>query len=84
MARSPQGAAFGRVEAAMRVDAPPTSDAANVSVDVVFTTAVFEMGLMALIGPGVEQLMQQVAKDCAPPEGEGPARIVLTPGEAAS
>lgn len=79
MARSPEGAAFGRVEAAMRVDVPPTGGAASVSVDVVLTTAVFEMALMALIGPGVEQLMQQIAADCAPPKGDGPARIVLTP-----
>ena len=84
MARSPMGAAFGRVEAAMRLDPPPSGGAASVSVDVVLTTAVFEMALMALIGPGVEQLMQQIATDCAPPEGEGAARIVLTPQEGPS
>jgi hypothetical protein len=84
MARSPMGAAFGRVEAAMRLDTPPSGGAASVSVDVVLTTTVFEMALMALIGPGVEQLMQQIATDCVPPEGEGPARIVLTPQEGPS
>lgn len=84
MARSPEGAAFGRVEAAMRLDAPPTGGAAGASVDVVLTTAVSEMGLMALIGPGMEQLMQQVAADCAPAGGQGPARIVLTSVEGPS
>lgn len=83
LARSPQGAAFGRVEAALRLDAPPpTGGAASVRADVVFTTAVVEMGLMALIGPGVEQLMQQIATDCVPRAGESQARITLTPGEA--
>lgn len=81
MARTPKGAVFGRVEAAMRLDLPPTDSAVGVSVDVVLTTAVSEMALMALIGPGVEQLMQQVATNCVPTEGEDPARIVLTSEE---
>ncbi|MFJ2633723.1 hypothetical protein ACIO6U_17525 [Streptomyces sp. NPDC087422] len=75
LGRTPEGAAFGRAEAAMRLDVPPVGGAASVSSDVVLTTVVFEMGLMALISAGVEQLMQQIAHDCAPPADGGPARL---------
>lgn len=73
--RTSDGAAFGRVDAALRLEVPPHGDTASVSTDVLLATQVFEMGLMALIGAGVEQLMQQIANDCAPPPDAGPARL---------
>ncbi|MDH6136877.1 hypothetical protein P3T37_006308 [Kitasatospora sp. MAA4] len=74
LCRSAEGAAYARVDAALRLDVPPTGDAPGVGVDVQLSTLVFEMGLMALIGNGVEQLMQQIADECAP-AGAGPARL---------
>ncbi|MEZ0090217.1 hypothetical protein [Streptacidiphilus sp. EB129] len=75
LGRTPEGAAFGRLDSAMRLDVPPRDGAPSVSTDVLLTTRVFEMGLMALISAGVEQLMQQIANDCAPPSDSGPARL---------
>jgi hypothetical protein len=74
LGRSEEGAAFGRLEAALRLDVPPSGGAASVSTDVLLTTLVFELGLMAVIGAGVEQLMQQIANDCAPADAS-PARL---------
>ncbi|GAB2711957.1 hypothetical protein [Kitasatospora kifunensis] len=74
LCRSAEGAAYARVHAALRLDVPPTGGAPGVGVDVLLTTLVFEMGLMALIGNGVEQLMQQIADDCAPVDAS-PARL---------
>ncbi|MDH6142764.1 hypothetical protein P3T35_004792 [Kitasatospora sp. GP30] len=74
LCRSPEGAAYARVNAAMRLDVPPTGGAPGVGIDVMLTTLVFEMGLMALIGNGVEQLMHQIADECAPTDG-GPALL---------
>ncbi|MCW2559634.1 MAG: hypothetical protein JWP55_3598 [Mycobacterium sp.] len=85
MGRTPQGQAFGRLDAALRLDVPPGEGAPSVSTDVVLTTRVFELGLMALIGAGVEQLMQRIADDCAPGPDAGPARlgfVAVTEGEA--
>jgi hypothetical protein len=75
LGRTSEGAAYGRVNAALRLDVPPSDSAPGTSTDVLLTTLVFEMGLMAVIGLGVEQLMQQIADDCAPPSGTGPARL---------
>ncbi|MFI9645763.1 hypothetical protein ACIHAA_05620 [Streptomyces sp. NPDC052040] len=74
LCRSPEGAAYARLDAALRLDVPPRGGAPGSSADVLLSTSVFEMGLMALIGPGVEQLMQQIAEECAPADG-GPARL---------
>ena len=83
LCRSAEGAAFARVDAALRLDVPPTGQEPGVSTDVVLTTRVFEMGLMAVIGTGIERLMQQTADECAPAAG-GPARLgfVVTSEEA--
>ncbi|WP_327071293.1 hypothetical protein OG500_37240 [Kitasatospora sp. NBC_01250] len=74
LCRSAEGAAYARVNAALRLDVPPTGGAPGVGIDVLLTTLVFEMGLMALIGNGVEQLMQQIADECAPADAS-PARL---------
>jgi len=73
LARSADGAAFGRVDAAMRLDVPPSGGAGGVSVDVLLHGVAFEMSLMAVLGPGVEQLMQLVAAECAPSFDGAPA-----------
>jgi hypothetical protein len=39
------------------------------------TTLVFDMALMAVIGPGVEQLMQLIAAESAPQPDASPARL---------
>ncbi len=74
LCRSAEGAAYARLDAALRLDLPPTGGAPGIGIDVRLSTLVFEMGLMALIGHGVEQLMQQIAGECAPIDG-GPARL---------
>lgn len=74
LCRSPEGAACARLHAALRLDVPPRGGAASVSTDVLLSTLVFETGLMAVIGDGVEQLMQQIAEECAPADA-GPARL---------
>ncbi|MEY9874616.1 hypothetical protein ABH931_004116 [Streptacidiphilus sp. MAP12-33] len=78
LGRTPEGAAFGRVDAAMRLEVPPSGTVAGVGSDVLLSTRVFEMGLMPLIGTGVEQLMQQLADECTP-GAAGPARFALVP-----
>jgi hypothetical protein len=72
LARSADGLPYGRLDAAMRLDIPGDGDAAG--VDVLLTTLVFEMGLMALIGPGVEQLMQLIAESAQGSDGR-PAQL---------
>ncbi|RAG85927.1 hypothetical protein DN069_09120 [Streptacidiphilus pinicola] len=72
LCRSSEGAAYARLDAALRLDLPPTGDGPGVSADVLLSTRVVEMGLMALIGPGVEQLMQQIAEESAPTDGRPP------------
>lgn len=74
LCRSADGGAYGRLDAALRLDVPPRDGAPSVSTDVVLTALVFETGLMAVIGPGVEQLMQQIADECAPADAS-PARL---------
>lgn len=81
LCRSEEGAAYARVHAALRLDVPPTGGAPSVGIDVTLTTLVFEMGLMALIGNGVEQLMHQIADECVPTDG-GPARLGFVAGTA--
>jgi hypothetical protein len=61
--RTPLGAAYGRVDAAMRLDS---------GIDVVLRTRVFEMAQMAVIGAGVEQLMTIIAADGVGVTGEAP------------
>ncbi|WP_433833572.1 hypothetical protein ACQP2E_19225 [Actinoplanes sp. CA-015351] len=52
--RTPQGTAYGRLDAAMRTES---------GIDVVLRTRVFDMQQMAVIGAGVEQLMATIAAD---------------------
>jgi hypothetical protein len=66
LARTVEGAGYGRLDAALRLEVPTGDGAAGDGADVILTTVVFELGLMALIGPGVEQLMQRIAAECAP------------------
>ncbi|WP_433788939.1 hypothetical protein [Actinoplanes sp. CA-252034] len=61
--RTSQGSAYGRLDAAMRLDS---------GVDVVLRTRVFQMDQMAVIGAGVEQLMTIIAADGAGVSGEAP------------
>lgn len=61
--KNPQGGAYGRVDAAMRLDS---------GVDVVLRTRVFQMDQMAVIGAGVEQLMTIIAADGVGVTGEAP------------
>jgi hypothetical protein len=72
LGRSDEGMAFGRLDAAMRLDWPPAEDREAVRMDVLLTTRIVDISLLAVIGPGVEQLMQRIAN-----EHEG-ARIVRT------
>jgi hypothetical protein len=74
LCRGPEGAACARLHAALRLDVPPRAGTPGVSTDVLLSTLVFETGLMAVIGDGVEQLMQQIADECAPAD-QGPARL---------
>ncbi|MCX4751304.1 hypothetical protein OG455_38380 [Kitasatospora sp. NBC_01287] len=74
LCRSADGAAYARLHAALRLDVPPTGGAPGVGIDVLLTTLVFEMGLMALIGHGVEQLMHRIADECAPADAS-PAKL---------
>jgi hypothetical protein len=67
LGRSAEGAAFGRLDAALRLDWPPTTERAGLRADVLLATRVFDVELLAVIGPGVEQLMRLVAT-----EGRGP------------
>jgi hypothetical protein len=75
--RTAGGAAYGRVNAALRLDIPSDGKTAAVSIDVLLSTHVFETALMAVIGPGVEQLMQRIAADCAPQPGARPAPLLF-------
>lgn len=58
--------AYGRLDAAMRLDWPAEGDRPAARVDVLLTTRVLDLQLLALIGPGVEQLMQQIAENPRP------------------
>ncbi|MBM6406064.1 hypothetical protein JQN72_17645 [Phycicoccus sp. CSK15P-2] len=59
----PDQAACGRLDAAMRVEWPASDDRPAATFDVVARTRVFDLSLMAAIGPGVEQLLELVAAD---------------------
>lgn len=63
LGRSDEGLAFGRLDAAMRLDWPATEHRTAVRIDVLLTTRVVDMALLAVIGPGVEQLMQRIANE---------------------
>jgi hypothetical protein len=63
LGRSDEGLAFGRLDAAMRLDWPATGEREAVRMDVLLTTRVVDMSLLAMIGPGVEQLMQRIANE---------------------
>ncbi|MEU3708573.1 hypothetical protein [Streptomyces catenulae] len=75
LGRTDDGAAYGRVGAALRLDIPQGADSGDVGVDVLLSTLVFDMGLMAVIGPGVEQLMQQIAEESVPQPDGSRARL---------
>jgi hypothetical protein len=59
--RTPDHLAYGRLDAAMRLDWPAAGDRPAARVDVLLTTRVMDLQLLGLIGPGVEKLMQQIA-----------------------
>ena len=67
--------AFGRLDAAMRLDWPAAENRAAARLDVLLSTSVVDLAQMAAIGPGVEQLMQQIAAD--------PVNVVGGPVDAA-
>ena len=76
LARTVEGAAYGRLDAALRLEVPAGhgmagDGVAGDGVDVRLTAVVFELGLMALIGPGVEQLMQLIAAESGPQADRG-------------
>ncbi|MFD9811991.1 hypothetical protein [Streptomyces sp. NPDC059080] len=75
LGRTSDGAAYGRVGAALRLDIPQGGDRADVGVDVLLSTLVLDMGLMAVIGSGTEQLMQQIAEESVPKPDGGQARL---------
>lgn len=83
-ARTEEGAAYGRLDAAMRLDVPPSDGAAAVSVDVLLSAKVFEITMMAIIGPGIEQLMQWIAAECVPGADGAPARLRFAAAEGAA
>ncbi|MEV4281403.1 hypothetical protein [Actinoplanes xinjiangensis] len=63
LGRTPQSTAYGRVDAAMRLDS---------GIDVVLRTRVFQMDQMGVIGAGIEQLMTIIAADGVGVTGEAP------------
>lgn len=71
--RTPDHLAYGRLDAAMRLDWPAQQDRPAARVDVLLTTRVLDLQLLALIGPGVEQLMQQIAEN--PRRIQAPAEL---------
>ena len=75
LVRTTEGAAYGRLNAAMRLEGPAGDGVAGDGVDVLLTARVVELGLMALIGQGVEQLMQLIAAESAPQPDGAPARL---------
>lgn len=68
---TPDRFAYGRLDAAMRLDWPAAEGRPPARVDVLLTTRVVDLQLLALIGPGVEKLMQQIAEH---PQPIAPAR----------
>ena len=60
--------AYGRLDAAMRLDWPAAGDRPAARVDVLLTTRVMDLQLLALIGPGIDTLMQQIAENPKPIE----------------
>lgn len=86
LVRGGRGEVGGRVDAAMRIDIPAglADRIEETSVDVVLSTRVFDLGLLAAIGPGVEQLMRLVADECAPAPGSGPPGLVFTSASGSS
>ncbi|TSB32820.1 hypothetical protein [Streptomyces benahoarensis] len=80
LGRTPDGGGYGRVGAALRLEIPQDGDASERGVDVLLKTSVTDMGLMAVIGAGVEQLMQEIAAASVPPPGGGRAPLGFVPG----
>jgi hypothetical protein len=60
------GTVHARVDAAMRLEVPPSGVEAACGSDVLLTTQVFEMPLMAVIRSGMAQLMRRIGTDYAP------------------
>lgn len=78
-----EGAVFGRVDAALRLEIPPIGGEPRASIDVLFAAHVFDLGLMTVIGQGVEELMQRVADESMPSaDGMAPLRFAPAPVEA--
>ncbi|MEZ0114764.1 hypothetical protein ABH920_008799 [Catenulispora sp. EB89] len=73
--RTPDRLAYGRLDAAMRLDWPAAGDRPAARVDVLLTTRVMDLQLLALIGPGVEGLMQQIAENPKPMSTPTPTAI---------
>jgi hypothetical protein len=65
--------AYGRLDAAMRLDWPAAEDRPAARVDVLLTTRVMDLQLLALIGPGIDALMQQIAENPKPIEAPAQA-----------
>ncbi|GAA3183353.1 hypothetical protein GCM10017688_41900 [Streptomyces ramulosus] len=80
LGRTPEGASYGRVGAALRLEIPQDGGASESGVDVLLTTSVADMGLLAVIGAGMEQLMQEIAAASMPPPGGGRAPLGFVPG----
>lgn len=90
LARTAEGAAYCRLNAALRLEAPSGCGAAGGAagrggmaggvdgVDVLLTALVFELGLMALIGQGVEQLMRLIAVESVQQPDGGQAWLRFT------
>jgi hypothetical protein len=56
----------GLVRAATRIEWPATATSPAMSGDFLLTTRVWDMSLLAVIGPGLDNLMQQMADAIAP------------------
>jgi hypothetical protein len=82
LASSEEEGAYGRVDAALRLEIPAQSGAPAVDVDVLLRTRVFGMDQMALIGHGVEALMHMVAADSLARTADGgvPLRFAAAGG----
>ncbi|MGL4178853.1 MAG: hypothetical protein ACRCSN_22590 [Dermatophilaceae bacterium] len=77
MLRGEYGRAAGRLDAAMRIEVPHVES--PLTADVLFSTRIFDLGLLGVIGQGVELLMHQVAADCVPEaDGVAPRLTLIT------
>jgi hypothetical protein len=68
--RGSDGLVNALVRAATRIECPAAGDSAAVGADLLLTTRTWDMSLLAVIGPGVDDLMRHMAGAIAPVPAE--------------